>query len=63
MARAAGYRSATPLTTPASSSERPRASLGEEGPVLVDLRVKTTYERSKRAPDGYLGMPHSDGQA
>ena len=25
--------------------------------MLVDLRVKTTYERSKRAPDGYLGMP------
>ena len=57
MARAAGYRSAHTFDD-AGEFERAAASIvGEEGPVLVDLRVKTTYERSKRAPDGYLGMP------
>ena len=57
MARAAGYPSAHTFDD-AGEFERAAASIvGEEGPVLVDLRVKTTYERSKRAPDGYLGMP------
>ncbi len=57
MARAAGYRSAHTFND-AGEFERAAASIvAEEGPVLVDLRVKTTYERSKRAPDGYLGMP------
>ena len=57
IARAAGYGTAYTYDD-AGEFERAAARIvAEDGPVLVDLRVKTTYERSKRAPDGYLGMP------
>lgn len=57
IARAAGYRAAYTFD---DAGEFERAASGivvEEGPVLVDLKVKTTYEHSKRAPDGFDGMP------
>ena len=57
MALAAGYRAAYTFEDAGEFERAAGGIVAEQGPVLVDLKVKTTYERSKRAPDGFDGMP------
>ena len=57
IARAAGYRAAYTFNDAGEFEKAAAGIVAEEGPVLVALKVKTTYEHSQRALDGYVGMP------
>lgn len=57
ISRAAGYRAAYAFDDAGEFDQAAAGIVAQEGPLLVDLKVKTTYDHSNRAPDGFDGLP------